>query len=223
MLQPISSFADPSHQQSSVVTPIDSEKPDLGEEIVMGRKLPGSSTRVFEGLLKNRGFEVKSGKLVRSPSKAKAKEPFPSGSSAKEPPDGPSERSKGQDKFALSAFTRTKSFAPAGGDSNVGNAPSTSKATLKRASSAHLPPLLSSRPLLSSGSSAVITKAAEDVAQTSEKKHVPSGEKHLFIGYKFVALGDAKSDHIDNEIKVRGGTVVDDKYHADFILVRLSR
>ena len=39
---------------------------------------------------------------------------------------------------------------------------------------------------------------------------------------ELIALGDAKSKHIDNEIKARGGEVVDDKFHADFILVRLS-
>ncbi|KLO18561.1 hypothetical protein SCHPADRAFT_844830 [Schizopora paradoxa] len=219
LLQPISSLADVTHQQSNIKTPIDPERPDFGEEVVMGRKLPGSSTRVVGGLLKNRGFEVKSGKLVRSPSKAKAKDSIPS-FSTKESSEELPEKSAGQDKVALSAFTRTKSFAPAGGDSNVGSAPSTSKQKLQRVSSTSQVPLLSSRPHLNSN--VAVTKAVEGNAQNSDKKDVPSGEKHLFVGYKFVALGDAKSDHIDNEIKARGGTVVDDKYHADFIVVRLA-
>ncbi len=52
LLQPISSLAD-AHTKNSATTPVESEKPDFGEEIVTGRKLPGSSTRVFEGSLKD--------------------------------------------------------------------------------------------------------------------------------------------------------------------------
>jgi hypothetical protein len=52
---------------------------------------------------------------------------------------------------------------------------------------------------------------------------IPEGERDLFVGKSFLALGEASSPKLEEEVRLRGGTVVTVKEDADYIIVRLVR
>ena len=45
------------------------------EEMVIMKRLPGVTTRLWEGLLRGRGFQMKEGRLIRSPDRKAARLP----------------------------------------------------------------------------------------------------------------------------------------------------
>ena len=56
------------------------------------------------------------------------------------------------------------------------------------------------------------------------KEHsIPEGERNLFVGKSLLALGEASCPRLEDEVRMRGGSVVTTKEDADFIIVRLVR
>ncbi|KAH8118085.1 hypothetical protein DFH11DRAFT_1851073 [Phellopilus nigrolimitatus] len=218
LMAPISSAAESLRRQDSIPPSLPSTtfvNPADVEEVVSVKRLPETTARLWEGLLKNRGFEIKDGKLLRSPTKTQSSNSA-SGSSSKKETRSPSPlstrkplpkvkplRLEVDSGSSLSAaFKRTKSFAAKA-------APSENP----RSSSAFPSSLPSSSRLASTLS----------FAPVKEDNQTPDGERNLFAGLKFRALGDADGPKLAQAVELRGGLIFEGlNDDVDIIIVRLA-
>ena len=191
-MTPLASTAEPRTQDQ-----MDLEvKAGEEEELALRSKNPEAAKKLWEGLFKTRGFEMKSGKLMRSPSK-RAPTKSPSGSSSR--PSGSNDQLQDSSKSTLnSAFSRTKSFAHKPvltGDLKPGESRQKHRGAISQPN-----------------------KAVAPIDPISDR------ERKLFEGVSFRALGSADEPHIAEAIEARGGTFVSASDSAvDVILVRLSQ
>ncbi|KAI5119449.1 hypothetical protein M0805_008386 [Coniferiporia weirii] len=195
------------------------------EEMAIVKRLPETTARLWEGLLKNRGFEVKSGKLSRNVTKApsmkmtstsKSEEdarlsspPLANRSSAMDESSNAPVTNQGSSLAA--AFKRTKSLA------TKSAAPDSSRLSLQRIRStpASASTLLSSSSFLVSSTPSLVPPKGDG--------QIPEGEQNLFTGLRFRALGDADEPKLTQALELRGGTVhTDPEADVDFIIVRLA-
>lgn len=233
LLQPISSLADnsngPIRKRSALPTPTDTipEQAD-DEELFVAKRPADAAARMWGGLMKSRGLEMRGNSFVRSSSKQEPSLAHVDNDGLHEPDTADVVEEKERPGTMLSAFKRTKSFAPSTASKASGAAfaePGPSKPTVQRVKSTP-PEASSSRLTLESVTEVPTNKQSEkppsELPPLSDRP-IPFGEKYLFVGYKFVALGEVNNPHILQEIQVRGGSIVDEKHKADFLLVRLSR
>lgn len=210
LLEPISSTADPLRIAASAMPSSDkasSNSTDL-EEVMVLKHVPEATARLWEGLLRTRGFSVQAGKLTRDPSMASASitnsEDLHASISLMK-----SEGNAGsltRTKSSLNAvFTRTKSMAIKSEPSEVPNA------ALQH---------------LRSGFTSSVAKEAngsDHPPSTEAEFQLSDKERDLFSGFKFKAVGDANGLTLVEAITLRGGTVVvEPDSHVDFIIVRLA-
>ena len=181
------------------------------EEVANIKRVPEATARLWESMLKKRGFEVKDGKLERSPSRTRT-----SAASAGDSPRSPSPLAPHptKDRTASSraesslsaAFKRTKSFAVK--ETNL-DSPSSMLQRNRSISAANF----------KGSSSSVIASSS---MSNTENVVVPDGEKNLFAGLRFCALGEAKGPKLTEALELRGGTVLTEPAdQVDFVIVRL--
>ena len=182
------------------------------EEMVIMKRLPGVTTRLWEGLLRGRGFQMKEGRLIRSPDRKNLSKSGTRVSKRAESPPSPSNaRSVENNRTVIDvpesalqvAFKRTKSFA-------VKSDFDSSKSSLQHTS-------LTPKP--------TIARPSSISAPSLKDKHIlPEGERRLFIGLKFRLLGEASSQTLTEALSLRGGLIVlDEEEIVDYIVVRLAR
>lgn len=175
---------------------------DDDEEVASVKVLPAVTLQIWGSLLNRRGYQVSGTDLVRT---ASAPAVFQKRS---EPPD------EELGKSVISAFKRTKSFAPTVHEENEGAAGRTQP--FRRATT----------------STNVFTKPATPLAAVPNGESSASVEEpvagpsktSMFAGYRFSALGEAKSQNVKNAVESYGGQMVSElDEEVDFIIVRLVR
>lgn len=188
------------------------------EEVVSVKRVPALTLRLWESLLKPRGFEIAGGSLVRSPSKDK------SGSQSLQNGEPPSplapkrrlreeiERERDMDGAGsvLASFKRTNSFMqPA----------AVPLQPFRRVASSSIP-----APAPAPRAHSAPMDAGESVAGPSSQSGASA--RTLFAGLTFRGLGEARSPIVRTEIEGCGGRMVADAEldeNVDFVLVRLVR
>lgn len=236
---PSSSLLDSSSGQRSLPPSIPSNSllnAADAEEIVAVKRVPETTMRLWEGLLKKRGFEVKSGKLTRSPSKSQGSgivdlgdnmTRSPSPSPIKHRVDTMTEVSTAtRSESSISAFRRSKSFAsketPASSSklgrplqrilSNSAAETSVSNTSFSDSLSDLLPNTVGT------------SSASSFLAPLQEELSTTNGESVLFLGRKFCLLGEAKTPKFREAIQSCGGTLVPrSSEEVDYIVVRFAR
>ncbi len=184
---------------------------------------PAVTNEIWGLLLKNRGFEAKSGKLLRSPTKSRDSSRT----------IGNLEDTPTKPKPKRNNLERTKS----GDDSEqqrsiLKSLRRTQPAVARTSSSSRLPIVAEgSRP----HSVGVVKTSLENVPQpggvagpsskpyaSSERSARQSG---FFTGLSFRLLGEARSPHVKSTLEEAGGRVVSESSEdpVDFIVVRLVR
>ncbi|KAL5504090.1 DPB11 [Sanghuangporus vaninii] len=206
LVLPITSTAEQSKQRA----PTPSSQLDVNadvEETANVKRMPEAAALLWESALKKRGFEMKDGKLLRSPSKSTSL----SRESSQIPLLPPSHNhdepaTSSRTKSSLNAaFKRTKSFAAKTTE------PDSVKSAFQRVLST--PAAAENRQ--------VSTIISGSLAQ-QDRNHIPEGERNLFAGLRFRALGEASGPKLTEALELRGGTViVDVDTEVDFIVVRL--
>jgi DNA replication regulator DPB11 len=185
------------------------------DEIASARRVPAVTLRVWESLLKPRGFVREGGKLVRTGADSAAQAGKAATTAPKTSQAAPvslSQRAvvlepmipgrKGHS--ALSSYSRTNSFASARPEAEL------SKQPFRRAAS-----LMST--VRDSPAPEVAPAAVAPVPAASPKTGI-------FFGMRFRARGEARSATVREAVEERGGVWVgDDESDIDFILVRLVR
>jgi len=158
--------------------------------------------QVWQSLLKPRGFEIASGKLVRSPSKSQhPKLPGPPRQAS--PPHADAGGS------LISSFRRANSFAPLPDGTSAPRQPFRRTSTLGA-----LP--------LPRGDTADAGADAGPASSTTAVSCCPL----LFAGLKFLVLGEAKCPNVRTAIEGSGGVMVSEGVAddtVDYVLVRLVR
>ena len=93
------------------------------EEIASVKRVPNATLRLWQSILKPRGFEVQEGRLVRSPSKSQSRqdtsyrrEPSPSSRALRRGSLKAGDGEPNAPASAISSFRRARSFAPAAKD-----------------------------------------------------------------------------------------------------------
>ncbi|KAI0327027.1 hypothetical protein GY45DRAFT_1257833 [Cubamyces sp. BRFM 1775] len=93
------------------------------EEIASVKRVPAATLRLWQSILKPRGFEVQDGRLVRSPSKSQSRqdtsyrrEPSPSSRALRRGSLKAGDGEPNAPASAISSFRRARSFAPAAKD-----------------------------------------------------------------------------------------------------------
>ena len=174
--------------------------------------MPEAAALLWENALKKRGFEMKDGKLTRSPSKSRLSsilsaddsEPEPFASSRKFD-DGSASKMKSS---LNAAFKRTKSFATKSTEADL----TKSASAFQRVRSTPATAFNLQTSAVASGSSA------------QQQNQIPEGERNLFFGLRFRALGEANGPSLTEALVLRGGIIVGDaNAEVDFIIVRLVR
>ena len=184
------------------------------DEVAVVKRIPAATARLWHGLVKPRGFDMKSGKLVRSPTRSSNTSKIATGSETRaEPVATPASPTDSR----IAAFRRTKSFAP--------------HEMPPVASSSKPPAVTKDVPTQSTIFAATNTLSRSTAPNTltssflvsAKQCVIPEGERDLFVGKKFLALGEASSPRLEEEVRLRGGTTAIDKEDADYIIVRIVR
>lgn len=202
------------------------------EEVASARRVPTEMLAIWGSLLKPRGFEVQSGRLVRSPGKSQTLQPS---GGEESPTRARSQRSGIEDEqlrkgratsaLALSSFRRANSFAPMGKDKG----PDVVRQPFKRAAALTPQTSFLAHPSGSpsrAGPSRAATTVTNDKgkARAVEGLEEESSNSTLFQGLKFRALGEAQGLSVKGAIKECGGTLVSElDEDVDFVIVRLVR
>ncbi|TDL25835.1 hypothetical protein BD410DRAFT_765587 [Rickenella mellea] len=223
-IPPSSSLPDSSHSGSlppSLPSATILNAPEA-DEVAAVKRIPDANVHLWGSLLKTRGFEVKSGKLVRSPSKPRGLEvgsSLPNLALSPSLPDNshPLEASPTRGESSLSGFKRTRSFAPK-------EVPSGSRPLTRIQTSAVIQPSSHTVPrTLSAVSDSLGSSAAESFLVPNHRYQVTAGQEPLFAGTRFRAHGDANSSSVREAIESNGGLLVSETDAAvDFIIVRLA-
>lgn len=183
------------------------------EEVANIKCVPAMTLQLWESLLKPRGFEITGGKLARSPSKSQAQAGGDTDMSSPLHSKTLKSREKARESdrdaigSVISSFKRVNSFAPVVKEKTAASA-STLRQPFRR-----MPAV--AEPGTSASGSQRPSMPAQDAASTK-----------LFAGFKFRALGEARSANVRTEIEGCGGRMLmDDEADedVDFIIVRLVR
>ncbi|KAL5485961.1 DPB11_7 [Sanghuangporus weigelae] len=207
LVLPITSTAEQSKQRAPTPSSQFDANADA-EETANVKRMPEAAALLWESALKKRGFEMKDGKLLRSPSKSS----FLSREGSQIPL---SPSSHNHDELATSsrtksslnaAFKRTKSFAAKTAE------PDATKSAFQR---------VLSTPAAATENRQVPATISGSLA-LQDRNQIPEGERILFAGLRFRALGEASGTKLTEALELRGGTViVDADTEVDFIVVRL--
>jgi DNA replication regulator DPB11 len=199
------------------------------EEPAAVKRQPAVTLKMWQSMLKPRGFEVQEGKLVRSPSKSQAPPYVPPGAH-----DSPSkDKDKGKLRpsasvlemealpqlkpSVLASFRRSQSFAPQAKDS------STPKQPFQRASSSAV--------FAASPAADILAQGGEDLPFASSSRlelsvrEDQNNSTSIFAGKTFRAMGEARSPAVRQAIEEAGGRLVPEgsDEDVDIVLVRLVR
>ncbi|KAI0035513.1 hypothetical protein K488DRAFT_43095, partial [Vararia minispora EC-137] len=167
------------------------------EEIAQARRVPAVTVRVWETLLKHRGFVQQGNKLVRV-DRAEGVKPSQRTAAPESLPPG-----KGQS--ALATFSRTKSFAPSRPETELPKQPFRRATSLMPVRNTPTPEL------------APVPESAPSQIQACAKPGI-------FSGIRFRARGEARSTSVRGAVEGCGGIWIegaDEEHEADIILVRL--
>ncbi|KAF9450451.1 hypothetical protein P691DRAFT_725915 [Macrolepiota fuliginosa MF-IS2] len=181
------------------------DEDDEGEMATV-KVLPAVTLQIWGSLLSRRGYQVSGTELVRTTSA-----PAVFGAIDESP-----EFEAG--KSVISAFRRANSFAPCKLDETEGG--STSRQPFRRATTSGNVFVKSATPL-----SAIPKNGESSTSAFVEPVAGPSNEplyNRMFVGYKFLALGEAKTSAVRNAVESYGGQMASESdEEADFIIVRL--
>lgn len=175
---------------------------DDEDEVASVKILPAVTLQIWGSLLNRRGYQVSGAELVRTTSA-----PAVFQARDKSPEIGPG-------KSVISAFRRANSFAPAKCEESEDGL--TSRQPFRRTTTAAHVFAKSGTPL-----PAIPEKRGESSISVEEPVVGPS---KMFAGYKFSALGEAKTPSVRNAVESYGGQMVNElDEEVDFIIVRLVR
>ncbi|KZT06146.1 uncharacterized protein LAESUDRAFT_701065 [Laetiporus sulphureus 93-53] len=209
------------------------------EEVVSVRRVPAEMLEMWGSILKPRGFEVMSGKLIRSPSKSQSVAAQGENGSKAHAREASPTRSKvrrnamrrsvgadgGQPASVLSTLKRTESFAPVANDKAAPRQPFGRSVTPRRSSS-----YLTHSSALQSQTESIdsrrwLSAAEKGKGRMHDETMSPEASRSsaLFAGLRFRALGEARGTTVKTAVEDCGGRVVsdDDDGEVDFIIVRL--
>ncbi|KZP22630.1 hypothetical protein FIBSPDRAFT_787042 [Athelia psychrophila] len=212
----------------SALHELNSENLEEEEEAASVKRVPALTLRLWERLLKPRGFEIAGGALVRSPSKDKGVSqaqqdgdmpPSPLAPKRRLPEDD--ERDTGGIGSVIASFKRTNSFVqPAPAHASVPRQPfrrAISTSVVAGHEYTHPPATRTHSAPMDTGDN-----GAE--AGPSSQGGSSSSSRYLFAGLTFRGLGEARSPIVRTEIEGCGGRMVSDAEpdeNVDFVLVRL--
>ena len=189
------------------------------EEIACVAHRAGFTIQIWGSLLKNRGYEVVNGKVIKSPSKAPPKGLPPLEIPRAESPDSNDmDTDPSKPKSVLSAVRRDNSFAPVNEPSQQSRA-SQRLQPFRRTTSA----AVAVDPQKSRDMQGTANRAMDAGAQAGPSTIGPRG---LFSGLKFRVLGEARSPTVRNAIEQASGIWMseqDFQEDVDYIIVRLVR
>ncbi|KAL5525831.1 hypothetical protein ACEPAG_7168 [Sanghuangporus baumii] len=206
LVLPITSTAEQSKQRAPTPSSQFDANTDA-EETANVKRMPEAAALLWESVLKKRGFEMKDGKLLRSPSKSSflSREGSQIPLSPSHNHDEPATSSRTKSSLTA-AFKRTKSFAA----KTAG--PDATKSAFQRALST---------PAVATENRQVSATISGSLALQG-RNQIPEGELILFAGLRFRALGEASGPKLTEALELRGGAViVDADAEVDFIVVRL--
>ncbi|KAF9459055.1 hypothetical protein BDZ94DRAFT_1300839 [Collybia nuda] len=176
------------------------------EEIAAVKRLPAVTLQLWGSLLKQRGYEVAGGELVRSPSKV---------GSSREPPPSPTKQppSNSRNGSVISQFRRSNSFAPPRAETT-----SVQPFRRTRTTPASNAPAGGLGSFMASAPPPLPKKNGE-----SSTSVVDTTTSNLFVGLKFLALGEAKSPSVRGAVEQNGGRMAleADEQEVDYVIVRL--
>jgi len=177
------------------------------EEIACIAHRPAMTVQIWGSLLKNRGYEISNGKVIKSPSKLQK----PSLAEPTELNDMDVDAPKA--KSIISTFRRANSFAPV-------NEPSQKSQPSQRL-----------QPFRRTTSMAAVPSQQEETTIPERDVNAEAGPstigpRRIFSGLRFRVLGEARSSSVRSAIEQGGGIWasehdVDDD--VDYIIVRLVR
>ena len=191
------------HESTSDRVPIQAPSAhDEEEEIACVAHRPAMTVQIWGSLLKNRGYEISNGKVIKSPSKSQKSLRTELAELEDMDVDAPNAKS------IISRFRRENSFAPVNEPSQKSQ-PSQRLQPFRRSTSTSKP------------------QAVPIVEKNVNAQAGPStiGPRGIFSGLKFRVLGEARSASVRSAIEQRGGIWVSDDMDevVDYIIVRLVR
>ena len=188
--------------------PIDGDEEEMA---IINKPVPAVTLKLWQNLLKPRGFELDGGKLVRSPSKSQVTRSQPSTPTRPRIRPNVTNRNgtgvqSGKEKekeSVISSFRRAHSFAPAPVKEPAVRQPFRRNTTCT---------VVCPGEAQGSGLHGSLRPEGESATQT------------LFAGYIFRLLGEARCSNVRFAIENGGGVVTDDDAEEpSFIIVRLIR
>lgn len=184
---------------------------------------PAVTNEIWGLLLKNRGFEAKSGKLLRSPTKSR--DSSRTVGNLEDTPTKP--------KPKRNNLERTKSGDDSEQQRSILKSLRRAQPAVSRTSSSSRLPIVAegSRPHPAGLVEPSLENAPQPggVAGPSSKPYAGSepsdGKPGFFTGLSFRLLGEARSPHVKSTLEEAGGRVVSESSDdpVDFIVVRLVR
>lgn len=191
------------HESTSDRVPIQAPSAhDEEEEIACVAHRPAVTVQIWGSLLKNRGYEISNGKVIKSPSKSQKSLRTELAELEDMDVDAPNAKS------IISRFRRENSFAPVNEPSQKSQ-PSQRLQPFRRSTGTSKP------------------QAVPIVEKNVNAQAGPStiGPRGIFSGLKFRVLGEARSASVRSAIEQRGGIWVSDDMDevVDYIIVRLVR
>jgi DNA replication regulator DPB11 len=168
--------------------------------------------QLWGGLLKPRGYEISEGELLRSPSKAYAAQP------ALQQPTTPIKGvESSNNRSVITQCRRANSFAPARPDVGSSSRPP----PFKRA-----PSVAGIGNLVDEGRNGSFMTPVPPVPQEKNGESSSTKCSNIFVGMKFLALGEAKSASVRSAVELNGGRWCagdEDEDGVDYVVVRLVR
>ena len=184
------------------------------EEEASIKRLPGATDQLWQGVLKNRGFELKNGTIAKNAASVPDVESSTQASNKQKTER--TEKSSAAQSSLSTAFQRSKSFAA---NQEASTSSGAAKHALQRVHS--VPAITLSDP---SSSKQTISDAPPVSNSSGNESQIPEGERNLFVGLKFRVLGEANCEPVKHAINARGGLVVlESERVVDYIIVRLAR
>ena len=190
------------------------------------KRVPAVTLQIWQSILQPRGFAMREGRLVRSPSKSQAppaslhqeqdspgKDRDKGGARAEDTADGATGRPS-----VLRGLSKSASFAPQTKDASTPRPPFARSSLVFGA-----PP-----------SGTILAQGGEDLPAASSSRVTPSGADAgngeaeaggIFQGKTFRAMGEARSGAVRQAVEEAGGRMVreDEDEEVDFVIVRLVR
>lgn len=207
-----------------------SSNQDGEDEVANVKILPAVTLQIWGSLLNRRGYEVSGTELVRTTSAPAA---LFGGACATDGGDNDDFRTpdiQQPGKSVISAFRRATSFAPVksleseggGGTSSVTSRQQPFRRTTTTTSTNTNMLVKSVLAVETNGESSTSSEAAAIHEPVAGPSNFPANA--MFAGYKFRALGEAKTQAVKNAVESYGGRMVNEwDEEVDFIIVRLVR